>query len=247
MAEHTANGSASASASITRSSPVDQLESVHQIDLWSFACTLYEMASGSPLFQNSYDRASSTALTKLKDWKGLDSGALDQIKSLHGESESAALCDVLLWSLDLEAGSRPKSVSDLTAHAFFDPHGGAMREHFAVDLIKKLLSGPPSDGVSRVNANVMISYCWADTNFVLSRLAREVASRVDDLWLDRLGGEQGMGEFAKASMKRGVENADVIIAVVSPSYVFFFKKSKRSLQAWVLPKVFTRNADTQYS
>lgn len=247
MAEHTANGSASASASITRSSPVDQLESVHQIDLWSFACTLYEMASGSPLFQNSYDRASSTALTKLKDWKGLDSGGLDQIKSLHGESESAALCDVLLWSLDLEAGSRPKSVSDLTAHAFFDPHGGAMREHFAVDLIKKLLSGPPSVGVSRVNANVMISYCWADTNFVLSRLAREVASRVDDLWLDRLGGEQGMGEFAKASMKRGVENADVIIAVVSPSYVFFFKKSKRSLQAWVLPKVFTRNADTQYS
>jgi hypothetical protein len=46
-----------------------------------------------------------------------------------------------------------------------------------------------------------------------------VAPRVRNLWLDRLGGEQGMGEFAQASMQRGVENADVIIAVVSPSYI----------------------------
>jgi hypothetical protein len=49
---------------------------------------------------------------------------------------------------------------------------------------------------------------------VLSRLAMELASRVRELWLDRLGGDRGMGEFAKASMKRGVQNADVIIAVV---------------------------------
>jgi hypothetical protein len=28
-----------------------------------------------------------------------------------------------------------------------------------------------------------------------------------------------MGEFAKASMSRGVANADVIIAIVSPSYI----------------------------
>jgi hypothetical protein len=28
-----------------------------------------------------------------------------------------------------------------------------------------------------------------------------------------------MGEFAKASMRRGVENADVVIAIVSPSYI----------------------------
>jgi len=39
------------------------------------------------------------------------------------------------------------------------------------------------------------------------------------LWLDRLGGEQGMGEWAVDSMQRGVDGADMVIAVVSPSYI----------------------------
>ena len=94
-----------------------------------------------------------------------------------------------------------------------------MRENFVVNHIKQLLKAPPTNGSARVDVNVMISYCWADSDFVLSRLAVEVAPRVRNLWLDRLGGEQGMGEFAQASMQRGVENADVIIAVVSPSYI----------------------------
>jgi serine/threonine protein kinase len=201
------------------SSPLDKLVTPYQIDLWSFAVTMYEMASGSPLFQNSYDRATPTALAKLKNWTGLDEEHVSQIESLHGAAESAALRDVLLWALDANASSRPQSVAELCEHAFFDPRGGAMREHFVVKQIKQLLQGPPPNGEERLDVNVMVSYCWADTNFVLSRLTMELAPRVRELWLDRLGGDQGMSEFAKASMQRGVQNADVIIAVVSPAYI----------------------------
>jgi hypothetical protein len=200
-------------------SPLDELATPQQIDLWSFAVTMYEMASGSPLFQNSYDRATPAALAKLKNWTGLEEEHVNQIESLHGSAESAALRDVLLWALDANASSRPKSVEELTTHAFFDPRNGAMREHFVVNQIKQLLMAPSANGDQRVDVNVMISYSWADSNFVLSRLIMELAPRVRDLWLDRLGGEQGMGEFAKASMQRGVQNADVIIAVVSPAYI----------------------------
>jgi hypothetical protein len=94
-----------------------------------------------------------------------------------------------------------------------------MRENFVVNQIKQLLAAPPASGGRRLDVNVMVSYSWSDTNFVLSRLTMELAPRVRELWLDRLGGEQGMGEFAKASMQRGVRNADVIIAVVSPAYI----------------------------
>jgi serine/threonine protein kinase len=200
-------------------SPLDKLATPQQIDLWSFAVTLYEMASGSPLFQNSYDRATPAALAKLKNWTGLDEEHVSQIESLHGAADSAAMRDVLLWALDADASNRPQSVAELTSHAFFDPKGGSMREHFVVNQIKQLLVAPPTNGGQRINVNVMVSYCWADTNFVLSKLTMELAPRVRELWLDRLGGEQGMGEFAKASMQRGVQNADVIIAVVSPAYI----------------------------
>jgi hypothetical protein len=94
-----------------------------------------------------------------------------------------------------------------------------MRENFVVNQIKQLLQGPPPSGEARVDVKVMVSYSWADSNFVLSRLTMGLAPRVRELWLDRLGGAQGMGEFAKASMQRGVQNADVIIAVVSPAYI----------------------------
>jgi serine/threonine protein kinase len=200
-------------------SPLDKLTTPQQIDLWSFAVTMYEMASGSPLFQNSYDRATPAALAKLKNWTGLDEEHVSQIESLHGATDSAALRDVLLWALDANASSRPQSVAELCTHAFFDPRKGGMREHFVVNQIKQLLAAAPTNGSQRVDVNVMISYSWADTNFVLSRLIMELAPRVRELWLDRLGGEQGMGEFAKASMQRGVQNADVIIAVVSPAYI----------------------------
>ena len=201
------------------STPVDRLETPQQIDLWSFAVTLYEMATGSPLFPNNYDQATPATFAKLKNWGGLDMEHLSQIESLHGGGESATLRDVLMWTLGAHAMSRPQSVAELAAHAFFDPQGGAMRANFAVNEIKQLLIASPLDSSARVDVNVMISYCWSDTDFVLSQLAVEVAPRVCSMWLDRLGGEQGMGEFARASMQRGVENADVIIAVVSPSYI----------------------------
>lgn len=197
--------------------PLDKLASPQQVDLWGFAVTLYEMATGSPLFQNSYDRATPAALAKLKHWGGLDAEQLGQVKSVHGDAESATLRDVLMWALDAHATSRPRSVAELASHAFFDPRGGAMRENFVVKQIRQLLATP--SGSARLDVNVMISYCWGDTDFVLSRLAVEVAPHVRALWLDRLGGEHGMGAFAQASMKRGVRDADVIIAVVSPQYI----------------------------
>ena len=94
-----------------------------------------------------------------------------------------------------------------------------MREHFVVNQIKELLHATPPKGEKRADVNVMLSYCWKDTDFVLSRLAMELAPRIRKLWLDRLGGEDGMGEFAHESMERGVTEADVIIAVVSPAYI----------------------------
>ena len=94
-----------------------------------------------------------------------------------------------------------------------------MRENFVVNQIRELLHAAPTQGEKRADVNVMLSYCWKDTDFVLSRLAMELAPRIRKLWLDRLGGEDGMGEFAHESMERGVTEADVIIAVVSPAYI----------------------------
>jgi len=119
------------------------------------------------------------------------------------------------------------------SHAFFNPGRGAMREHFVVERIRRLLDKrirtmPPMPGhvataaeprAERTVGKIMVSYCWADTTFVLDQLALSLAPIASTLWLDRLGGDQGMGDWAKASMDRGVKNADVMIAVVSPAYV----------------------------
>ena len=82
--------------------------------------------------------------------------------------------------------------------------------------IKRLLAFRP---VARPCCKVMISYCWADTDFVLNFLAPSLARVVEGLWLDRLGGEEGMGEWTQASMGSGVSGSDVIISVVSPKYI----------------------------
>jgi hypothetical protein len=198
------------------SSPFDSGMAVEQIDLWAFATTLYEMVSGTPLFENSYDRATPTAMAKLLDWKGVDANHLEQIEQLHGNRESAAIRDVLMWGLDADAAARPKSVADFSSHAFFDPRGGSLRVHFVIEQIKASLV---RDDPNRLDLNIMVSYCWADTNFVLGRLVMELAPRVRELWVDRLGGDQGMGEFARKSMELGVEKADIVIAVVSPAYI----------------------------
>ena len=46
-----------------------------------------------------------------------------------------------------------------------------------------------------------------------------LASVVSELWLDRLGGEHGMGEWTHKAMTNGISSSEVIVAVVSPSYV----------------------------
>ena len=81
-------------------SPLDALVSAVQVDLWSFAVTLFEMVSGAPLFANQYDRVTPEARARLMDWQGLSSKDLAQIGEFHGDAESMALQDLLRWSLD---------------------------------------------------------------------------------------------------------------------------------------------------
>ena len=108
-------------------------------------------------------------------------------------------------------------MDDVLDHAFFEPATGSMREHFAVQRIMDLLAADP--GGYRPAGRVMISYCRANTTFVLDRLCMALAPLVEDMWLDRLGGDHGMGEWTHASMQKGVADADVVIAVVSPQYI----------------------------
>ena len=67
-----------------------------------------------------------------------------------------------------------------------------MREHFAVQRIRDLLAADP--GRFRPAGRVVISYAWPNTTFVVDRLDMALAPLVEDMWLDRLGGDQGMGE-----------------------------------------------------
>ena len=106
-------------------------------------------------------------------------------------------------------------MAEVLSHGFFNSEKGVMREHFLVEKIRCELADPRSP---RDCPSVMISYCWADTNFVLGKLVLALAGRVKSLWLDRLGGVNGMDDWARQSMDRGVAGADVILAVVSPKY-----------------------------
>ena len=134
---------------------------------------------------------------------------------MHPDQDITLLLDVLQWTLEADPANRPKSMAEVLGHGFFDSKSGTMREHFLIERIRERLADPAS---VRDCPSVMISYCWADTPFVLGKLVMALAGRVKGLWLDRLGGDQGMGTWARASMDRGVAGADVIIAVVSPKY-----------------------------
>ena len=193
-----------------------KLVSPEQVDCWGFGATLFEMACGQALIPNSYDKAGEFGMDALMNWAGFASASIKALEALHPGGEISALLDLLQWLLDPSPDSRPTDMREVIAHAFFNPTQGIMRENFVVERIRHLLH---SDTGPRQYANVMISYCWADTNFVLSKLAIALAPKVDGLWLDRLGGDEGMGEWTRASMEAGVSNAEVIIAVVSPSYV----------------------------
>ena len=188
-----------------------------QLDIWSFAVTLYEMATGVSLFPNAYDRATPDAIARLLRWDGLRPDE-EQLLEVHGAQDAAPLVDLLRWALSPTLEKRPADMQAVLSHAFFDPSRGSMREHFVVDRIRKLLlsvAGSPP----RPCVKVMISYCWNDTTFVLDWLCLALAPLVQGMWLDRLGGDQGIGEWTRASMDKGVAGADVVIAVVSPQYV----------------------------
>ena len=196
--------------------PMTSMKDAIGLDIWSFGATVFEMVTGTPMIQNSYDKATENALEELVGWKGLSPVEEKQIRDSHLGQDATTLIDLLQWITAPDPVARPANMSDVLGHAFLDPGSGAMREHFVVNHIRELLSGSAN---SRPCVQVMISYCWADTTFVLDRLCVTLAPLVQTLWLDRLGGDQGMGEWTRDSMEQGVAGADVIISVVSPEYI----------------------------
>jgi hypothetical protein len=132
----------------------------------------------------------------VKNWAGLDAERLHAIEERHGYRESAALRDVLLWGLHGDSSARPKTVAELKSHLFFDPQKGSMRLNFGVEHIKALLAKKAAAASSVAGGekgvdggegmNVVISYSWSDSSFVISRLAVELAPLVASLWFDRL-------------------------------------------------------------
>eukprot|EP00041_Stephanoeca_diplocostata_P036739 m.1352541 g.1352541 ORF g.1352541 m.1352541 type:complete len:2329 (-) comp24925_c2_seq3:262-7248(-) len=215
---------------------IDMLECSERVDLWSFGVLAFELFTGIPLFDNSYDTLSAKGGSEILSWKGLPFDRVQDIERIHGRSgDVRAAVDMLQWLLDETVHNRPRSMDEVLQHAFFDTQHGTMREHFVVDAIRaelpsaasdedspnnvsRLLSTPCSD-TERPLKKVMISYSWTDSKFVLNRLALALAPYVEHMWLDRLGGDHGMGVWARDSMRRGVEECDVVIAVVSPAYI----------------------------
>ena len=212
--------SAAAGVPAARGAVALTLGTLVRVDIFSFGVTLYELITGVPLHEHAYDQLTARALqTVLCSWQGLGADAEKQLKALHPGQDLTSTVDVLRWMLDPDPTKRPDSMAQVLAHSFFDPAGGTMREHFLVEQIREKLADASS---ARDCPVVMISYCWADTTFVLGKLVMAMAGRVKSMWLDRLGGDQGMAQgmtdWARASMDRGVSNADVVIAVVSPKY-----------------------------
>ena len=186
-----------------------------QNDIWSFGCSLFEMATGSPLLEQAYDQCTPAAVQRLLGWTGITPSEETQIRSNH--QDTAPLVELLRWCLACNAADRPKSMAEVVNHAFFvDVAAETMREDFVISQLKELLELSRAD---RPYQRVMVSYAWANSTFVINRLCMALAPLVRGMWLDRLGAGQGMGEWADASMENGVANADVVIAVVSREYV----------------------------
>ena len=167
---------------VSAESLLAELSTPFAVDLWSLAVTLYEMVTGVSLFTHSYDRATATSTEEMLTWKGLSKNQISQMEQQHGRADVAAITDLLRWSLDADPKNRPNSIQALLDHAFFNPEGGTLREDFAVERLRELLADATA---KRECVKVMISYCWDDTNFVLGKLAPELAINCEGLWLDR--------------------------------------------------------------
>ena len=215
-----------AQATVPDNSAIRGLVHPVQVDLFSFGLTLFELVTGAPLLEHSYDSLTPRSLPTMLGWSAstpaFDERAQEQIGALHPGEDRTALINVLQWLLDDDASKRPASMAEVLSHSFFDASKGVMREHFLVEKIRQKLGGNWTGLAGprplRDLPRVLISYCWADTNFVLGKLAMALAGRVKSLWLDRLGGSDGMMDWPRLSMDRGVARADVVLAVVSPKY-----------------------------
>ena len=152
-----------------------KLEDAIKLDIWSFGCTVYESVSGISLAQHIYDVATDQGEERLLKWTGLHKAEDAQLRKLHEGQDTTGLLDLLHWMLAPDPAERPGSMEVVLEHAFFQPGKGSMREHFVVDRIKQLLPVTDEDRASRKYGNVMISYCWANTTFVLDRLCLALA------------------------------------------------------------------------
>eukprot|EP00041_Stephanoeca_diplocostata_P038833 m.1559122 g.1559122 ORF g.1559122 m.1559122 type:complete len:2011 (+) comp25275_c1_seq7:178-6210(+) len=197
-------------------------------DLWGFGVTMYEVLNGAGLLESRYDVAMDSAVARLQQWGNLTPADLEQLHEARaacgtmrgndddGGSEGLVpAIDLLQWLLDCVPERRPRSMEEVLDHAFFNPAGGALHDHFVVDEIRRGLSLP----TPRRYGKVMLSYAWANTEFAVRRVAVVLAPLVQGLWLDRLGGDNGMKGWIDQSMQTGVQNADVVVSVVSKEYL----------------------------
>eukprot|EP00041_Stephanoeca_diplocostata_P011027 m.177904 g.177904 ORF g.177904 m.177904 type:complete len:1986 (+) comp18385_c0_seq1:286-6243(+) len=199
------------------------------LDIWSFGAIIYEVVTGAPLLKNANDVASYDAEQLLRNWTGLTTDHIQDLKRAQGEEASASVVNLLKWMLDGDVTLRPTDLKQVFRHDFFHPEMDTMREHFMLEEIRCQLRArraaqgsdfydASSASSGRMYGRVMISYSWNDTPFVL-KLAMALASKVEDMWLDRLGGDNGMQEWAHASIERGIRRSDFVLAVVSPAYI----------------------------
>jgi serine/threonine protein kinase len=157
-----------------------------QVDIWGFGATLYELASGTSLFGHAHDRMTAPGQAGALNWAGLSPASLKLIQIAQNRTlhECLPLVNLLHWILDRDPICRPRSMSEVLGHAFFDPVEGTMQKHLFVRHINELLADRSSG--RRPCRRVMISYAMPDTEFAINTLAMFLAPEVDGLHIDVL-------------------------------------------------------------